>query len=45
VGSFCLKGDPTRGLKERLKAVSRRLSGQCGEVDSAFRLDTRYSSS
>lgn len=33
---------PTRGMKELLKAVCQRLSGQGGEVGSVFRLDTQY---
>ena len=39
---FCRNNYPTRGMKELLKAVCRRLSGQGGEVGSVFRLDTQY---
>ena len=38
---FC-NSYPTRGMKELLKAVCRRLSGQGGEVGSVFQLDTQY---
>ena len=33
---------PTRGMKELLKAVCQRLSGEGGEIGSLFRLDTQY---
>ena len=33
---------PTRGMKELLGAVGRRLSGRGGEVGSVLRLDTQY---
>lgn len=33
---------PTRGMKDLLKAVCLRLSGQGGEVSSVLRLDTQY---
>jgi predicted AAA+ superfamily ATPase len=33
---------PTRGMRELLKAVYQRLSGQGGEVGSVLRLDTQY---
>ena len=33
---------PTRGMKELLKAVCLRLSGQGGEIGSIIRLDTQY---
>ena len=33
---------PTKGLKDLLKNVCQRLSGQGGAVSSVFRLDTQY---
>lgn len=33
---------PTRGMKELLKAVCKRVSGTGGEVASVFRLQTQY---
>ena len=33
---------PTRGMRELLKAVCKRLSGQGGEIASIIRLDTQY---
>ena len=33
---------PTRGMRELLKAVLTRLSGQGGEIASIIRLDTQY---
>lgn len=33
---------PTRGMKELLKAVCKRLSGKGGEIASIIRLDTQY---
>lgn len=33
---------PTRGMKDLLKAVCKRLSGQGGEIASIIRLDTQY---
>lgn len=33
---------PTRGLKELLRAVCKRVSGQGGEVASVIRLHTQY---
>jgi len=39
---FFLLTYPTRGLKELLKAVCQRLSGEGGEVASIIRLGTQY---
>src|SRR2546426_12455436 len=40
--AFFAKSYPTRGMKELLKAVCLRLSGQGGEVSSIIRLGTQY---
>jgi predicted AAA+ superfamily ATPase len=38
---YLAKSYPTRGMKELLKAICLRRSGQGGEVASIIRLDTR----
>src|SRR5258708_3169267 len=39
---FFKHGYPTRGLRELLKAVCKRISGKGGEVSSIIRLQTPY---